>query len=41
MYDCARVAKEPLAAHAAAARVQARSETMFTYLANYMESLVD
>ena len=41
MYDCARVAKEPLAARAAAARLQARCDTLYTYLANNMVPLVD
>ena len=40
MHDCARVAAEPLAVRAAAARVLARCETLYTYLANNMESLV-
>ena len=41
MHDCASFAEEPLAARAAAARVQARFETLYTYLANNMEALVD
>ena len=41
MYDCARLAEEPLAVRAAAARAQARCETLYTYLANNVESLVD
>lgn len=41
MHDCARLATEPLAVRTAAARVQARCETLYTYLANNMESLVD
>ena len=41
MYDCARLATEPLAVRAAAARAQARCEKLYTYLANNMESLVD
>ena len=41
MHDCARIAGEPLAVQAAAARVQARCQTLYTYLANNMESLVD
>ena len=41
MYDCTRLATEPLAVRAAAARLQARCETLYTYLANNMESLVD
>jgi hypothetical protein len=41
MQDCARFAEEPSAARAAAARVRARCETLYTYLANNMESLVD
>jgi len=41
MHDCASLAAEPLAVRAAAARVQARCQTMYTYLENNMESLVD
>ncbi|WP_054007435.1 ISKra4 family transposase [Cypionkella psychrotolerans] len=41
MHDCASFAEEPQAVRAAAARVQARCETLYTYLANNMESLVD
>jgi len=41
MYDCARLAEEPLAVRAAAARLQARCETLYTYLANNIQSLVD
>ena len=41
MHDRARLAAEPLAVRAAAARVQARCQTLYTYLANNMESLVD
>jgi hypothetical protein len=41
MYDFGRVAKEPLVARAGAARVLARFEKLYTYLANIMESLVD
>ena len=41
MLDCTRLAEEPLAVRSAAARVQARCETLYTYLANNMESLVD
>ena len=41
MYDCARLAAEPLAVGAAAARAQARCQTLYTYLANNMESLVN
>jgi hypothetical protein len=41
MHDCTRLAEEPLAVRTAAARVQARCETLYTYLANKMESLVD
>jgi len=41
LLDCARLAAEPLAVQAAAARVQARCQTLYTYLANNMESLVD
>jgi hypothetical protein len=41
MHDCASFAEEPPAVRAAAARVQARCETLYTYLANNMESLVD
>jgi hypothetical protein len=41
MHDCTRLAEEPLAVRTAAARVQARCETLYTYLANNMESLVD
>ena len=40
MHDCTRLAEEPLAVRTAAARVQARCETLYTYLANNMESLV-
>ena len=39
--DCARPAAEPLAVQAAAARVQARCQTLYTYLANNMEPLVN
>lgn len=39
--DCDRLAAEPWAARAAAARVQARCQTLYTYLANNIESLVD
>jgi hypothetical protein len=41
MHDCASFAEEPPAVRAAAARVQARCETLYTYLANNMESPVD
>jgi hypothetical protein len=41
MHDCARLAGESLAVQAAAARVQARCETLYIYLANNIESLVD
>ncbi len=41
MHDCTRLAEEPLAVRTAAARVQARCGTLYTYLANNMESLVD
>jgi hypothetical protein len=41
MHDCATFAEEPPTARAAAARVQARCQTLYTYLANNMESLVD
>lgn len=41
MHDCTRLAQEALAVRTAAARVQARCETLYTYLANNMESLVD
>ena len=41
MLDCARLSAEPLAVRTAAARVQARCQTLYTYLANNMESLVD
>ena len=41
MHDCGGLANEPLAVRTAAARVQARCETLYTYLANNMESLVD
>ena len=41
MYDCACIAAVPLAVQAAAARMRARCETLYTYLANNMESLVD
>lgn len=41
MHDCAGLAEEPLAVCTAAARVQARCETLYTYLANNLESLVD
>ena len=41
MHDCARLAEEPLAVRAAAARVQVRCETLYTYLANNIESLAD
>ena len=40
MHDCARLAEEPLAVRAAAARLQARCETLYTF-ANNLESLVD
>lgn len=40
MYDSARLATEPLAVRTAAARVHARCETLCTYLAYNMESLV-
>ncbi len=39
--DSARLAAEPLAFRATAARVQARDQTQHTYRANNMESLVD
>jgi len=38
MQNCTRLAKESLAVRAATARVQARCETLYTYLANNMES---
>lgn len=41
MHDCTRLAEEPLAVRTAAARVQTRYETLYTYLANNMQSLVD
>ncbi len=41
MHDCTRLAEEPSAVRTAAARVRARCETLYTYLANDMESLVD
>ncbi len=41
MHDCPGFAEETPAVRAAAARVQARRETLNTYLANNMESLVD
>jgi hypothetical protein len=41
MHDCASFAEEPPAVRAAAARVQARCETLNTCLANTMESRVD
>jgi len=41
MNDCTRLADKPLAFRTASARVLARSETMDTYLANNMESLVN
>jgi hypothetical protein len=41
MHDCASFAEEPPTVRAAAARVQARCETLCTYLVNNMESLVD
>jgi hypothetical protein len=41
IHDCAGFAEEPPAVRAAAARVQALCETLYTYLANDMESLVD
>lgn len=41
MLDCDRLKADPLAVRAAAARVQARCQTLYTYLANNMESLVD
>jgi hypothetical protein len=41
MLDCDRLKAEPLAVQAAAARVQARCQTLYTHLANNMESLVD
>ena len=41
MLDCDRLSKEPWAVRAAAARGQARCQTLYTYLANNMESLVD
>jgi hypothetical protein len=39
--DCTRLAEEPPALRTAAARVQARCETLYSYLANNMEPLVD
>jgi hypothetical protein len=39
--DCARLEAEPLAVNTAAARVLAPCQTLYTYLANNMESLVD
>ena len=39
--DCERLSREPWAVRAAAARVQTRCQTLYTYLANNMESLVD
>ena len=41
MHDCVSFAEEPQAVCAAAARVQARCETLYTYLANNMEFLLD
>jgi len=41
LHDCAGFAEGPSAVRAAAARVRARCETLYTYLANNMESLVD
>jgi hypothetical protein len=41
MHDCAGFAEQPPAVRAAAARVQARCETLYTYLANNIESLLD
>jgi hypothetical protein len=41
MVDCACVSAEPLVVRAAGARVQARGQTFFTYLANNIESIVD
>jgi hypothetical protein len=41
MHDCAGFAEEPPTARGAAARVQARCETLYPYLANNMDSLVD
>ena len=41
MHDCASFAEESQAVRAAAARVQARCETLYTYLANNMESLLN
>jgi hypothetical protein len=41
MYDCARLATEPLAVRTVAARVQVRCKTLYAYLANNVESLVD
>ena len=41
IHDCTRLEEEPLAVRTAAARVRARCETLYTYLANNMESLVD
>jgi hypothetical protein len=41
MHDCAGLAEEPLSVPTAAARVRQRCETLYTYLANNMESLVD
>jgi hypothetical protein len=40
MHDCAGLAEEALSVCTAAARVQARCDTLYTYLANNMESLV-
>jgi hypothetical protein len=41
MLDCARLEAEPLAVNAVAARMLARCQTLYTHLANNMESLVD
>ena len=41
MHDCTCLAEEPSAVCTAAARVRARCETLYIYLANNMESLVD
>ena len=41
LHDCTRLAEEPSAVRTAAARVRARCETLYIYLANNMESLVD
>lgn len=40
-HDCARLAEEPSGVRTAAACVRARCETLYAYLANNMESLVD